>query len=137
MHLPDLLPALIAQPDDDTAWLVYADSLEEGGHPHRAEWVRRAVALGSGRLPAPEVEATVRRFKKLRPHIDPGWAAALWALRARRPMRFRILEVSLIGNSPPVEMFERVLTLVHGVLEAGTIRVGQEVLVPRAAGGTQ
>src|SRR5262245_6996444 len=137
MDTPDLLPALLAQPDDDTAWLVYADWLEERGQPLRAAWVRRVVAVGSGGLSTPDLQAALRQFKKQRQLVGPDWAGVLWRLRAARPMRFRIFSVQCIGNIPPREMFDRALTLVEGALEAGTIRVGQEVLVPLAGGGTR
>jgi uncharacterized protein (TIGR02996 family) len=137
MDTPDLLPALLAQPDDDTDWLVYADWLEERSQPLRAEWVRRVVALGAGGLPIPDLQAALRLFKKQRHLVGPDWADILWRLRAARPMRFRIFDIWCIGDSPPREMLDRALTIVQGALEAGTIRVGQEVLVPLTGGGSR
>jgi uncharacterized protein (TIGR02996 family) len=37
--------AILAAPDDDTPRLVYADWLDENGHPERAEFIRVQVAL--------------------------------------------------------------------------------------------
>jgi uncharacterized protein (TIGR02996 family) len=36
----DLLPAVLAAPDDDLPRLVYADALEEAGDVARAEFIR-------------------------------------------------------------------------------------------------
>lgn len=44
----DILAGVVADPDDDTARLVYADALEEAGRPAAAAFVRASVALGNG-----------------------------------------------------------------------------------------
>jgi uncharacterized protein (TIGR02996 family) len=43
-----LLAAIIANPDDDTVRLVYADFLEENGEGERAEFIRLQVELARG-----------------------------------------------------------------------------------------
>jgi uncharacterized protein (TIGR02996 family) len=41
----ELLKDILAHPDDDAVRLIYADWLEEfGGHPERADWIRKGVA---------------------------------------------------------------------------------------------
>jgi hypothetical protein len=50
-------------------------------------------------------------------------------------LRFRITDIQRLGHVPPREMFDRAMTIVIGVLEAGTVRVGDRVAVPLAAGG--
>jgi uncharacterized protein (TIGR02996 family) len=42
---PSLLAAILAQPDEDTHRLVYADWLDENGQPERAEFIRVQCAL--------------------------------------------------------------------------------------------
>ena len=44
-----LLTAIIAHPDEDTPRLIFADWLDENGHPERAEFVR--VQIEMDRLP--------------------------------------------------------------------------------------
>src|SRR3712207_881100 len=49
-ELDPLLAAVLAQPDDDLPRLVYADALDETGHPAasaRAEFIRGQVALAA------------------------------------------------------------------------------------------
>src|SRR5262245_26563992 len=46
-----ILADIIANPDDDTPRLVYADWLEEHGHETRAEFIRVQLALAKKRLP--------------------------------------------------------------------------------------
>jgi uncharacterized protein (TIGR02996 family) len=47
-----LLATIIANPQDDTARLVYADWLQENGDEDRAEFIRVQCALAQKRLPA-------------------------------------------------------------------------------------
>ena len=52
--LPDertLYTAILANPDDDTVRLAYADWLDENGHPERAEFVRVQIELSRLVLP--------------------------------------------------------------------------------------
>ena len=65
-----LLEAVFAAPDDDAPRLVYADWLDENGHPEQADFIRRQIELY--RTPADDptrpartaaVEASWNRFK--------------------------------------------------------------------------
>src|SRR5262249_1690047 len=47
-----ILADIIANPEDDTPRLVYADWLEENGKETRAEFIRVQLALAKKRLPA-------------------------------------------------------------------------------------
>jgi uncharacterized protein (TIGR02996 family) len=51
-----LLAAIIAQPDDDTVRLVYADWLQEHDQPERAEFIRVQCAYARLRYGSPEYE---------------------------------------------------------------------------------
>jgi uncharacterized protein (TIGR02996 family) len=131
--MPDergFLEAIAARPTDEVAWLIYADWLEERGDAARAEYLRVAAALGWG-------GAAAQRLEQLVPAVAADWRGAVTRLRAGLPMRFRIADVQLLGNDPPREMFDRTLTLVQGVLESGTVRLGDEVAIPLEGGGVQ
>jgi uncharacterized protein (TIGR02996 family) len=56
-----LLSAIIANPDEDTPRLVYADWLDENGQPERAEFIRVQIELESVELGSPEHLALRRR----------------------------------------------------------------------------
>jgi uncharacterized protein (TIGR02996 family) len=129
-----LLDALAAYPEDDAVWLVYADWLEERGDPG-SEFLRLSVALGRGDLEAEQVAATARRLARLRKSLDPAWLERIIRLRAGRPLRIRITDVLRLGNPPPREMFDRIMTIVCGTLESGTVRVGDQVSIPLENGG--
>lgn len=47
MTSPDLLAAILADPNDDLPRLVYADWLEENGEPERAEFIRSQIATNA------------------------------------------------------------------------------------------
>jgi uncharacterized protein (TIGR02996 family) len=72
-----LLAAIIAEPNDDTARLAYADYLEEEGNPERAEFIRVQVNLA--RLPAWERKAKLLGFRErlLRVRNGEKWRAEL------------------------------------------------------------
>lgn len=46
--LDALLKAILANPEDDTVRLVYADALEENGQAERAEFIRLQIKLAAG-----------------------------------------------------------------------------------------
>ena len=56
------LDAICAQPDDDTARLVYADYLTENGQPDRGEFIRAEIELANT---PPTTEADERRRRVL------------------------------------------------------------------------
>lgn len=58
-----LLAGLLAQPDDDTPRLIYADWLEENGDPDRGEFIRVEIELA--RTPPGTGEAERRRCRLL------------------------------------------------------------------------
>jgi uncharacterized protein (TIGR02996 family) len=68
------LRAILEDPADLTAWLVYADWLDEHDDP-RGEYVRLEVRRGE--LPETDPERlTIRaRLEELRPAFDPEWLA--------------------------------------------------------------
>jgi uncharacterized protein (TIGR02996 family) len=47
-NLEALLKAVLANPDDDTPRLVYADALQEDGQAERAEFIRNSIANPDG-----------------------------------------------------------------------------------------
>ena len=85
-----LLAAIRASPDDDTPRLVYADYLEESGHPEHAAFIRLQIELEPvrHRLDDPHVRDLIRRLD----HFRPGWdqaeyetdPAVFWAVGLRR-----------------------------------------------------
>ncbi|HUR53454.1 MAG TPA: TIGR02996 domain-containing protein, partial [Gemmataceae bacterium] len=87
-----LLAAILAEPDEDTPRLMYADWLEEEGRRERAEFIRTQIALA--RTPERDVvpwnprvvalRATEKRILALR---FAEWIAAMRELRAARRTR--------------------------------------------------
>src|SRR5262245_21899769 len=68
------LHAILANPAELTAWLVYADWLEEHDDP-RAEFIRLEIRRGQLAINDPErteVEYTLREVRK---RLDPNWVA--------------------------------------------------------------
>jgi uncharacterized protein (TIGR02996 family) len=129
----DFLAALEAAPVDDTAWLAYADWLEERGDA-RGEYVRLTVALGRGEVEPERVVKVADRLSALAQQAADHWLKRCVQLRAEQPMQFRITEVQVEVYAAPVGD-PRVRTLLHGVLEAGAIRCGDGVALPLADGG--
>src|SRR4051812_4681582 len=72
-----LLAAVIAEPDDDTVRLAFADWLAENGDEARAEFIRVQVRLAQ--LPAWDREAKLLRFRERLLLIRHGeeWRAQL------------------------------------------------------------
>src|SRR5262249_47953996 len=128
----DFLTALESAPEDDTAWLAYADWLEERGDP-RGEHVRLTVALGRGEVEPASVSAATGQLRTLRGATDPAWVERCVRLRAARPMRLRIPDVQQTGDPGSAES----QTALRGVLESGTLRVWDGVALPLVDGGTR
>jgi uncharacterized protein (TIGR02996 family) len=63
-----LLAAIIANPDEDTPRLVYADWLQERDRPERAEFIRLSIELANLRYGTPGAET---RYWQLRAARDP------------------------------------------------------------------
>ncbi|HEY1190340.1 MAG TPA: TIGR02996 domain-containing protein [Gemmata sp.] len=59
-----LLNAIIAQPDEDTPRLVYADWLQEHDQPERAEYIRLSIELANLRYGEPGFEERTRQLYK-------------------------------------------------------------------------
>ncbi|QEL18048.1 TIGR02996 domain-containing protein [Limnoglobus roseus] len=55
-----LLNAIISEPDDDTARLVYADFIEEAGEPERAAFIREQIELAR----VPDWEPLAVRYRR-------------------------------------------------------------------------
>jgi uncharacterized protein (TIGR02996 family) len=122
------LRSLKDSPDDVTA-LVYSDWLEERGEPAGAEYLRLLVALGR----AETTEAALQAAARLGEHPTRGeaWAVRCCNLLARRPLRFRILEVHRRGDFP--EPF----TALYGILQSGRLRRGIGVMLPCRSGAVR
>ncbi|HVL10941.1 MAG TPA: TIGR02996 domain-containing protein [Gemmata sp.] len=74
-----LLAAILANPDDDTPRLVYADWLQENGRPEWAEYLRLGVE--APRLKKGKKRSQLEsRIEELRGRLDGGWLALLATL---------------------------------------------------------
>src|SRR4051812_32622743 len=74
-----LFRAICEQPDEDTPRLVYADWLEEGGDPDRAEFIRLQCELA--RLPEDgDGHPLGRRARELLVEHEEEWAGPLKGL---------------------------------------------------------
>src|SRR5947209_2285796 len=79
-----LLTAIVAQPDEDTPRLVYADWIEEHGQPERAEFIRLQIQEANLADGAPEREKVAERRRALEKAHEDEWVADLPAAVARR-----------------------------------------------------
>ena len=81
-----LLRAIIDNPDDDTARLVYADWLDEHDDPTRAEFVRLQCRLAERmqREAVPGTDPDQQREFQLRAQMGERWLAELPAVRGVR-----------------------------------------------------
>jgi uncharacterized protein (TIGR02996 family) len=68
------LRAIMANPAELTAWLAYADWLEERGDP-RAEFIRLEVRRGQLRATQAEWGLVESRLRELRESLDADWIA--------------------------------------------------------------
>lgn len=68
------LRAILANPAELTAWLAYADWLDEHDDP-RAEFVRLEVQLTSASVTQTERYGITARLEELRPTFDRDWVA--------------------------------------------------------------
>jgi uncharacterized protein (TIGR02996 family) len=70
------LQTILAEPDDDTHRLIYADWLDEHGDP-RAAYLRAEVALAARPTEDPGYAAAEAELVALRAALDPAWLAAV------------------------------------------------------------
>ena len=90
-----LLTAIIANPDEDTPRLVFADWLQENGQPERAEFIR--VQIEVTRLPdrerqTPHYRALLIRFRELIAAHRDGWVKPLGLPPTRATLRRGFVE---------------------------------------------
>src|SRR5262249_54055324 len=79
-----LLKAIIADPDDDTSRLVYADWLDEHDQPNRAEFIRVQIGLARGTPSGPDYPDLVERWEEINARVslrlsdwEPEWPAGV------------------------------------------------------------
>ena len=89
-----LFAAVLAEPDEDTPRLAYADWLDENGDPARAEFIRVQVALANTSEDDPGRDALAERERQLLSAHRATWAEALLASPRLRPG----FELRLFGN---------------------------------------
>jgi uncharacterized protein (TIGR02996 family) len=77
-----LRAAILAQPDDDTLRLIYADWLQENDQPDRAAFIRAQVAMVQAEPYSPQARAQERIAKKVL-DAHPEWYRTVrpWASR--------------------------------------------------------
>ena len=124
--------AVAAEPGDDGPWLVFADWLQERGRPE-AEIIR--LRFGLSRIAVPDLPAADKRLDELWQAADAGWREEFERLWSLRPLLCRIEDILRMGHIPPREMFDRALSIVTLVVLAGTVRLGQSVVLPLEGGG--
>jgi uncharacterized protein (TIGR02996 family) len=69
------LRGILTNPADLTAWLVYADWLDEHDDPIRAEYLRLQVRREELHAGDPERTAVEARLQELRGELSPNWVA--------------------------------------------------------------
>jgi uncharacterized protein (TIGR02996 family) len=83
------LDAIVAEPDNDTHRLIYADWLDDQGDADRAAFIRAQCALANLRSGDPEwVEHRVREYELWRANRD-AWLAEAPKWTYRRNLKFR------------------------------------------------
>jgi uncharacterized protein (TIGR02996 family) len=79
--LPDeqaaLLRAIVAEPDEDTPRLAYADWLQENGDEEQARYIRDSIQLAAMPYDAPGRKALVERLRETRDWRGPEWLQRL------------------------------------------------------------
>lgn len=68
------LRAILASPAEQTAWLAYADWLDEHADP-RAEFIRLEVQFTSPEATQTDRYGIIARLEELRSALDPDWVA--------------------------------------------------------------
>ncbi|HEY1189440.1 MAG TPA: TIGR02996 domain-containing protein [Gemmata sp.] len=90
-----LLAAILANPGEDTPRLVFADWLDENGHPERAEFIRVQTELArrpSTERKTPAYRALLVRFRQLVAAHASLWAEALGVPSTRAIFRRGFIE---------------------------------------------
>src|SRR5687768_4091442 len=72
-----LIAAIVADPDNDTLRMVYADWLEEHGHSDRGEFLRLQVQALSPSARRRNINDVLEDTIRLREAAPPAWAAAV------------------------------------------------------------
>ena len=72
-----LLAAILANPDDDTPRLVYADWIQENGQPLRAEFIRAQIEAVRAEPFSPEARRAADRARKLLEANRAAWTRHL------------------------------------------------------------
>lgn len=67
--------AILMNPAELTAWLVYADWLDEHEQPERAEFLRLQVKRSAPDVTQTDRFGIIARVEELRAAIDPDWLA--------------------------------------------------------------
>jgi uncharacterized protein (TIGR02996 family) len=99
------LDDIVANTDDDTPRLVYADWLEENGQPERAEFIRVQVELERLPLDAPGRPALEARAEDLLTESEERWLAPVPAQLLRWTWRRGFLEtVQFLGPGPAADL---------------------------------
>lgn len=134
-HEP-FLTALREKVADRSAWLVYADWLDEQGDP-TGLFVRLSLDLTAGQLAAGDAEARLTKYERLYPLAHPATRDLLAEYRSALPTRFRILDRIFIGEEPAQEIGGYARTAATGYLEAGRVALGMDLGVNTATGQPQ
>jgi uncharacterized protein (TIGR02996 family) len=71
------LDAILAEPDDPSVRLVYADWLDEHGQPERAEFLRNEAAISSLPENDPRRAGLLKRLRDLQSTVGDEWAARI------------------------------------------------------------
>jgi uncharacterized protein (TIGR02996 family) len=72
-----LLAAIVAQPDEDTPRLVYADWLEEHGDPKQAKFIRDSIIFARAQKDSEETIALGKRLRLMEKEGEEEWLLAL------------------------------------------------------------
>ena len=93
------LAHIIANPDDDTPRLVYADWLDEHGQPERAEFIRLQIELAPLPRSAPKREILEARVTELLSLHQTSWDEEVRGIGSRRRYHRGFVEGVFFENS--------------------------------------
>ena len=117
------LDKLRENPADTTAWLVYADWLDEQDDP-TGTYIRLALEFTAGRVPVERDGAHTAPLYELAGRAHGPTRKLLSAYRSALPLRLQVCNSFRLGHNPPRDMFGYERTIVFVAVLAGRLARG-------------
>jgi uncharacterized protein (TIGR02996 family) len=127
MSRPAFLAHLRAAPADLTAWLAYADWLDEQGDP-TGPFVRLSLDFTAGRVPPEPEDAHADRFDALAGTADPDTRELMAVYRSGLPVRLQVCGVIRLVPPPTVGWQAEDHSVVLVAVLAGRVTAGSRLM---------